>query len=57
MIGRIISGFIVILVGTTLLFEFAKPCQLIGVTFEEKPHRQTYEEYVQERLRIERMMR
>jgi len=60
MIGRIMSGFIVILVGCVLLPEFAKPTNLIGWTIDRepgKPLRQTYLEYVKERLEVERLMR
>ena len=60
MITKIISSFIVILVGVTLLSEmttFYNGLDIVGATFEEKPHKQTYEEFVQERLNVERMMR
>lgn len=59
MVNRLITGFITILVGTSLL-PFYSGMDLYGYTFEEKkqvPYRQTYKEYVQERLEIERMMR
>jgi len=60
MLSKIISGFVVIMVGTSLLPELAKPNNLIGWTIDkepEKPHRQTYLEYVKERLEVERLMK
>ena len=62
MIGRFIGGFITILVGVTLLDEVSKELysgtNLIGWTVDgESYHRQTYKEYVEERLAIEREMR
>ena len=60
MINKIISGFIVIMVGVSLIPEINKGINLIGWTENkkpEKPHRQTYEEYVKERLAVERMFR
>lgn len=55
MISKIVSGMIVIFVGVSLLPEFANGRYYISKP-EEKPHRQTYEEYVRERLSVERMM-
>lgn len=67
MIAKIVNGFMTILVGSTLIQEIAKAVEnpfyqgngLIGWTVdkEEKPKRQTYKEYVQERLEVEKMMR
>jgi len=63
MLSKIISGFVVIMVGTSLLPEFAnKSNGLIGWTIDkepekQEPHRQTYLEYVKERLEVERLMR
>jgi hypothetical protein len=58
MLNKLIGGFVVIMVGVSLLPEFAKPNSLIGWTIdkEDKPKRQTYEEYVRERLEVERLM-
>ena len=61
MLSKLISGFIVIMVGISLLPEFANPSnELISWTIDkepQKPHRQTYLEYVQERLEVERLMK
>ena len=54
------GGFVTVLIGCVVLPEFAKPCNLIGWTIDRepgKPHRQTYLEYVQERLEVERLMK
>ncbi len=60
MLSKLIGGFIAVMVGVSLLPEFSKPVNLMGWTIEErhnlKPHKQTYEEYVRERLEVERLM-
>ena len=63
-LGKIITNFMGIYVGTTILREMASPfnrgMDLIGWTVqdtEENNQRQTYLEYVQERLKVERLMR
>jgi len=60
MIGKLIGGFIVILVGTSLLPEFHKGLDLIGWTVDKEPEKerkQTYLEYVKERREVERLMK
>jgi len=62
MISKIISGFIVICVGVSLLPE-VKKClyngsNLMGRECNTQKHtKQSYEEYVRERLNVERMMK
>ncbi len=60
MIQQIINIMITILIGPTLLFELFESTELIGWTLDElekpKQHRQTYLEYVKERLEVERLM-
>ena len=57
MIGRMISGFIVVLIGSSLLSAIAKEVRLEKKQNENINHRQTYEEYVEERLKVEREMK
>ena len=60
MIGRLICGFTTIIVGTALLPQVASAVRERSSVIEfkeEKPQRQTYEDYVQERLRVERMLK
>jgi len=58
MLEKLIGGFITILVGITVLNEMAKPNELIGwQLYNKTPARQTYLEYVKERLEVERLMR
>lgn len=65
MIGRIITGIITIMIGVTLVSEishFNNGLNLVGWTLDDskekdKPHKQTYLEYVKERLEVERLMR
>jgi hypothetical protein len=58
MIGRIVAGFVVIMVGVALLPEFSNmvksPCHYEPEKKEDKPHRQTYLEYFRERRMIEK---
>ena len=56
MIGRIINEMIVILIGCTLLSEI-ELCGWTATEESKEPHRQTYLEYVKERLEVERLMR
>ena len=64
MLNKIIAFFISLYVGSLVLSEIANPYYsgegLIGWTVEEQEqpsHRQTYAEYVDERLQVERMLR
>ena len=62
MIKKLINAGIVLLVGTTLLPAFAEGNRLIGWTCDEEnithtSHKQTYKEYVEERLEVERLLR
>ena len=72
MIGRIIQGFTVLLVGSALFpisttMKSLADAGLVGDSLgnprqepqevKREKRRQTYEEYVQERLRVERMMK
>ncbi len=64
MITKLIGGFIVLTIGFSLLpavaNEIKKPKNKeIEIPIKEKnsPSRQTYEEYVKERLRVEMMMK
>ena len=58
MIQKLICGAIVILVGTSLLPEVARQVRGYPTIFEKtlQPHKQTYLEYVKERLEVERLM-
>jgi hypothetical protein len=62
MFQKLIGGFVVILVGVSVLNEissnikYVTPLKIIK-TKENKNYRQTYEEYVRERLRVEKMVR
>lgn len=64
MIGKIVGGLVTILIGTTLLRDIADTTLYTGthlpewtIDETETPHRQTYKEYVEERLAVERMMK
>jgi hypothetical protein len=61
MIQKMINGFIVILIGSYLMPEVARQVKYCNtesiIQIEEKPHRQTYLEYVKERLEIEKLMK
>ena len=63
MIQKLMGGFIVILVGMSLLPEVARQVRDYPTIFEKssqpKPpvsHRQTYLEYVKERLEVEKLI-
>jgi hypothetical protein len=61
MIQKLIGGAVVILVGTSLLPEVARQVRGYPTIFEKipnpKPHKQTYLEYVKERLEVEKLMK
>jgi hypothetical protein len=64
MIEKIITGFITILTGATLISTLRQEQELIGWTIakdnqttQTNSQRQTYLEYVQERKEVERLMR
>lgn len=64
MLDKIVGGLITIMVGVTLLPEISNLLysgnDLVGWTIQETPkeilHRQTYLEYVKERLEVEKLM-
>jgi len=63
MINKIISFIIMIGVGSLVLDEVASQVRYSSYSYDEetieisKPHKQTYLEYVNERLQVERMLR
>ncbi len=59
MINKIISTFIIILIGGSLLVELGKGNGYPNTKeiLINEPHKQTYEEFVQERLNVERMLK
>ena len=61
MIQKLIGGAIVVLVGVALLPEVARQVRGYPTIFEKKekipPHKQTYLEYVKERLEVEKLMK
>jgi hypothetical protein len=62
MLNKIISAIVVIGVGATLLPEIVNQVGHSAYYYKEeekieKPHKQTYLEYVKERLEVERLMR
>jgi len=57
MINKLTSGFICILVGTTLLPEIGHHIRFSGVEQKQEYHRQTYLEYVEERLAVEKKLK
>jgi hypothetical protein len=62
MINKILNGFVVILVGTSILSEVSRQINFnqaynIFETKSTKPEKQTYFQYVQERIAVERKMR
>ena len=63
MIQKLIGGMVVLLVGTTLLPDVSRAIRtrtnnsVFTSEVEKVPKKQTYEEYVQERLRVERLMK
>jgi len=61
MMQKLMGGAITILVGISLLPEVAKQVRGYPIFFEKTthpstPHRQTYLEYVKERLKVEKLM-
>ena len=59
MIAKLIGGLVTLIIGITLLPEISNQMpKLIGWQIEskEKPHRQTYLEYVNERLEAQRLI-
>jgi hypothetical protein len=59
MIQKLIGGTVVILIGTSLLPEVARASTFVPKNPNPKPepHKQTYLEYVKERLEVEKLMK
>ena len=59
MLSRLVGGFVTIMIGVSLLPEFANPTELIGWTVTEEPKqlRQTYLDFVHERLEVEKLLK
>jgi hypothetical protein len=59
MLNKIISGMIMISIGTVLLPEIMNQVGHSAYYYkeEEKPHKQTYLDFVKERLEVERLMK
>lgn len=60
MINKIIGGFVVLMVGCSLLPEVSRQISNGCINYEvkkEKSNKQTYLQYVQERLNVEKEMR
>jgi hypothetical protein len=63
MISKMMGGFIVILVGISLIPTVAQQVKMggggMGLVVKDKrvEHKQTYEEYVRERLIVEKLMK
>jgi len=56
MINKLLGGLVTIMVGMFLLPEIARRVRNYPVIFERTTHRQTYLEYIQERLEVERLL-
>ena len=56
MIKNLTAMCVTILVGVSLLPETARRVRNYPVIFERTTHRQTYLEYIQERLEVERLL-
>jgi len=56
MIKNLTAMCVTILVGVSLLPEIARRVRNYPVIFERTTHRQTYLEYIQERLEVERLL-